>query len=155
MTQQPETATEPHSDVAALREAAGHAPRVLPDPLATAAARWLTAEADCHASADEVGQSAAALIDTLAGDPVDTTGFRVVVSTLPSAVEFARQVLALPTKPAADEVQWGVRFASGGVTRQTDEAAARAYAAWHREAPDAKPVEVVSRVISGWAEVTE
>lgn len=96
MTTTPEPVSPALEDVAVLRQAADHAPLALPAPLGEAAARWLSAEADCHASVDEVGQAGVDLLDTLAGDPSETSSFRVVVSTLPSAVAFARQVLALP-----------------------------------------------------------
>lgn len=83
-------------DVAVVLAAAEHSRRALSPLLGETAARWLTAEADCHSSADEVGQAVVDLVNTLDGDPSNTTGFRVFVSTLPSAVAFARQVLALP-----------------------------------------------------------
>lgn len=103
----PEPAVSPAvdiDDVSVLLAAAEHSRRVLPPLLGETAARWLTAEADCHASVGEVGQAAVDLVNTLDGDPSDTTGFRVVVSTLPSAVAFARQVLALPVVVAPDTV---------------------------------------------------
>jgi hypothetical protein len=78
--------------VALLRAAAERVPVVLPAPFGATAAAWLLAEADCHAGADEVGQAAVDLVDSMPGAPGQSE-FRVVMSTLPRAVRFARSIL--------------------------------------------------------------
>lgn len=85
-----------------LRAAAKHAPVVLPAPLGDAAAAWLLAEANCHESVHEVGSTFVGMVDSIASNRGSPTRYSVAISTVNTAVEFARAILATPQASSAE-----------------------------------------------------
>lgn len=81
--------------IAVLREAAGHAPTVLPGQLGATAREWLIGEANCQEGSKEGAESLANLVDSVAGEPVaDRATIQMFVSTLDAAYDFAAAIIS-------------------------------------------------------------
>jgi hypothetical protein len=81
--------------IATLREAAEHAPHVLPGDLGTTVAEWLIGEANCQEGGRKGTGHVKDMVNAIAGEPVvDEKDIYIFVSTLDAAFDFAQAVLA-------------------------------------------------------------
>jgi hypothetical protein len=118
--------------VETLRRAAEAAPKVLPGSLGEAAMLWLRAEAACHETVQNTGETVAELLATIGKELAEEPRFTVTVSTLGTAVGFAREVLALaeqqraapesdPTAPEGHDIYVHIGHGDVATTREASE----------------------------------